>query len=207
MQQRIAQEHRALGVLRVVREVLGHPLDEPQRRRTVRESTVPVHHAAQLFEHERVHHLVAHHVAERTVLPRERHGDPTADQVGEASRGLGQEHREDVLLLEVVVRVVEHQREAPVETQPEALRELLVRLLHQRRDEADEVLVGRVVVDVDVLGLEHLPGVRMVDDLVSAEGVLRPRRERDREKARQGNDDETVRAHAVVIRVRRRRGN
>jgi hypothetical protein len=87
-----------------------------------------------------------------------------------------------VVLLEVVVRGIDDQRNAARHLVLEFRREVGVRLLGQHDGRAGEGLFLGIIENLDVLALQRQPMERVVLNLVLAEGVvLRRRRRRSRE--------------------------
>ena len=166
-QSEVAEYHLRLGVPSA-RDVLGQPLDEPQR------DGVAVglpddgldEPAVDNVEHEDVCQLVIEDVAEVLVRAREWNDDSVLEELRESPDGLADVSVGDVRLAEVVVRCVDDDRYHRRELVPEDRLELSVRGLDYGRDGVRQVLVAVVVVDVEVLGLDDIPGERAVLDLV-----------------------------------------
>ncbi len=102
IQHQIANEHLVVRVL-FRAPALGEPFGPPQRDWYHAVARVPVEHAGELGELEEVDELVAYRVAKILVAAVERQGDTALQVLGEASDALGQEAREYVRLLEVLV--------------------------------------------------------------------------------------------------------
>ena len=74
-----------------------------------------------------------------------------------ASTPSGDGARRDVLLLELAVRLEDDERHALVEVVPQVRADLLIRALGVARDAREVLLVFRVVVNLEVVGLVDVP--------------------------------------------------
>ena len=171
---RVAKPHRRVRVHAAQRHVLRHALDEPERRidgddgldTRAGASTGPD------VVLELVRHLVLQHVLHVVVRTGERDDDAMLQEVREAAGAFRHLVRRGVGLLEVRKRGVEDDRLALAELMPQHGRELRVRALRHAGDVERGAVLDLVVVEIEVLGLEHLEMELGVLDLVLAE-VLR----------------------------------
>ena len=169
--QRVPHPHRRERVDGSDREVFGHPLDEPQREpdgaghvQPRASRPLPRH-----VELEGVHEFVAEQVIGLVERHHHRHDEPPLQDLREALRALVDELAGGVRLLEIRMVRVEDDRLALAELVIEHPRQAGVPALGEA---ADHLRAGRtllVVVDVEVLRLEHLEVERLVNHLVSAE--------------------------------------
>ncbi len=159
------------------RQVLRHPLDEPQRRDQRRRHTGHEHAASRAghVELERVHQLVAQHVVGLGQRAGEGEHHPTLEDLGDAAGALPELPGQGVGLPEVGAAGVEDQCLAVREIVVEQPRQPRVPPLGHEGGVLDRQLLLGVVVDVEVLGLEHFELEVLVLHLVPAE-VLRVRR-------------------------------
>ena len=118
---RVAQPHRRVRVDRTNREVLGHPLDEPERQPVGAGFPWRAVGPRGDVELERVHQLVADHVVGVGERSAHRQHDPPADRFGDAARALADLSLDGVGLFEVRMRRVEHQRLAAAQLVSEHL--------------------------------------------------------------------------------------
>ena len=169
-QSEVAKDHLRLGVPSA-RDVLGQPLDEPQRDRVgVGLPDDGLDQAAvHDVEHEDVRQLVVENVAQVLVGAREGHHHSVLEELGESADALADVRVGDVGLLEVVVRCVDDDRYDRCQLVPQDHLELVVRQLDDARDGVGQVLGAVVEIDVEVLGPGHVPGEGAVLDLVSPE--------------------------------------
>ena len=165
----VAQPHGRVRVHGAEREVLGHPLDEPQR-----EARSAGHAEAALtlpgdVELEGVNQLVADHVVRFSERPGERKHDAALENLRHPAGALAQLSPNRIRLLEIRVAGVQDQRLAAVQPMVEDLGEPGVPALRQ----APRLLGGRplrrIVVHVEVIGLEDLEIEAAVLDLVAPE--------------------------------------
>ena len=161
----LAEVHVALGVP-ALRGVLGEPLVEPQRDGHGAALTQRGAHGAAVEEvvQDGVDQLVVHHAAEVAPVARERHGDPVLEQLRHPADALGVDRELDgVRDGEVVVALVDEQRDPVRDLGAEERAHLRVRLLGGVGGDLREVLpAGLVVVDVEVAALEEVPVVLLV---------------------------------------------
>ena len=174
---------------RADREVLGHPLDEPQRqpRRAGLDEPRSRSAVAGDVELEGVHQLVPDHVVGLPERAGERQHDPALEELGDAAGPLAELARDGVGLLEIGMAGVEDERLPAVELVVEHAREPLVPALGHPTRLLGGFLLRLVVVDVEVLGPQHLEVERPVLDLVTAEvlGLGHRGEKRDEEKGEQ----------------------
>ena len=146
----------------------------------------PARAAREDVELELVHHFVREHVLEAAEVARERHQHAMPQRLRHAAGALAQ-ITGDVVLPEVGARCEEENRLLLAELVSENAREArVVALGHPRRLHRRNALV-RIVVDEEVLGLDHLPVEVLVLDLVLTE-VLLTRRSRGEHSARHEGD-------------------
>ena len=127
-------------------------------------------------ELERVHQLVADHMVRVGERPAHRQNDAPAQRLGDAAGAFAELALDDVGLLEVRMRRVEHERLAAAQLVLEHFLEPGQPALGHPGGEVDPFLRARVVVDVEVLGLEHLEVEVLVLNLVAPEVLGRGRR-------------------------------
>ena len=112
-QRRVPQPHRRVGIDPADRQILGHPLHEPDRdlggERIPEKSLVLPEEDIHL---KRVHELVGHHVIELGVRTGEREEDAPLQELGDAAGADPEQLRRDVRLLEVGMGSVEDERNA-----------------------------------------------------------------------------------------------
>jgi hypothetical protein len=120
----------------------------------------------------RVDELVADHVVRVGERTRQREDDPPAQRLGDATGPLPHLARDDVVLLEIDRRRVEHQGLAAAELMLEEPRQPRVPALRHPRGDLRAPFLARVEVDVEVLRLEHLEIEMVILNLVLAE-ILR----------------------------------
>ena len=169
----IAQPHGGVGVHRAEREVLGHPLGEPQRRVRADDALHAAHPAPRPdVELELVGHLVLEDVLVFLVGAGQGEDVPVPEEVGEPAGALVDFLAGGVGLLEIGVRGVGNDRLALVELVIERPRQLGVGHLRHPRDVQRRLALRGIVVHVEVLGLDDLEVEPAVLDLVAAE-ILR----------------------------------
>ncbi|PYO70218.1 MAG: hypothetical protein DMD69_00350 [Gemmatimonadetes bacterium] len=116
-----------------------------------------------------LHQLVAQGVAEIEIAAGERQGHALLQELRHAEQSLGRHERQDVGLLEIGVRGVDDERDAPVGVVIEAPLQGAVALLGVRQRDTGELLLLGIVVEVDVLAAQHVPIEAAVLDLVLPE--------------------------------------
>ena len=184
-QRGVAQPHRGVGIDRADREVFRHPLHEPQRWIHVDERLDPGTDAAPA-EHvvlELVHHLVADHVLELGVGAGEGQDHAVLEKLGDAARALTDVAADRVGLLEVRLRGVQDDRLAALKLVVQDAGEARVPPLRHACCVERRRALGRIVIDLEVIGLDDLEVEGPVLDLVLPE-VLRRQRRRARERQR-----------------------
>ena len=165
----VAQPHGRVRIHGAEREVLRHPLDEPQRQaRGARDAEPPLALPGDV-ELEGVHQLVANHVVRLRERPGERQHDAALEDLRHPARALTQLSRNRVRLLEIRVAGVQDQGLAPVQLVLEELGEAGVPALRQAPRLLGRRPLGRIVVHVEVVGLEDFEGEVPVLDLVASE--------------------------------------
>ena len=173
VEDRVPQPHRRVRVLASDRQVLGQPLDDPERQAL--EPLLAARHRDLLGDVvlERVHELVAQHVVRVAHRLGERHDDPVLEALREPARRLREGRGRGVRLVEVRLVGIEDQRLPLVELVVEHRADAAVPALRHppRVEDQVRVLLG-VAVDVEALGLDDVPVEVLVLDLVAPE-VLR----------------------------------
>ena len=196
--QPVPHPHRREGVDGSDREVLGHPLDEPQREpegswdiEAGPPCPLPRH-----VELEGVHQFVAEQMIRLVERHHHRHHEASLQDLGEALGPLVDELAGRVGLLEIRVVRVEDDRLPFAELVIEHPRQPRVPALGLSPDQRRGLGGLVVVIDVEVLRLEHLEIERPVHDFVSPEASagLRLQRGRDGtcERRESGQNDERV---------------
>ena len=172
----VAQPHRGVRIDRSDREVLGHPLDEPQRQpdRTGDVDPGRTRTLSGDIELEGVHELVAEDVIALRHRVLKRQNDPALEDLGEATGRLAHLLGRRVGLLEVGMRGVENERLPGADLVVHDPREPGVPALRHAAGHQGGLPFLLVKVDVEVLGTDDLPVERIVLDLVPPE-VLRAR--------------------------------
>ena len=167
---RVAHPHRGVGIDRPQREVLRHALDEPQGQAhgaghaPARRSVL-----ARDVELEGVDELVAQHVVGLGQGAGEGQDHAPLQDLGDAARPLAGRPAQDVRLLELRVAPVEDDGLSGGEGVAEHARVTRVPPLRHRRGALHRLALLRVVVDVEVVGLQHLKIESPIPDLVTAE--------------------------------------
>ena len=160
---RVSQPHRRFGIVGAERQILGHAFDTPQRpRRQPAETSGHV-------ELKCVRDLVPEHLVGLGERGREGDDDSTPRGFGDAADAFAEESIDDVGLGEFRLAAVQDQRLPVPERMSEHPREARVPSLGQSRGEARRSFFARVVIDSEVLGVEHLEVEGDVLDLVPAE--------------------------------------
>ena len=118
---------------------------------------------------EGVDQLVGQRVLELRIGAGEEQHDAVADPLGDARGAFGDLELEDVRLLEIGLGRVEDQGLPALPIVAEDLRQTRVRPLRHAGGVHHRRLFLRIVVDVEVLGLEHLEVEIVVLDLVLSE--------------------------------------
>ena len=118
---------------------------------------------------EDVHQLVADRVPKLGIAPAERQRHSTPQELGDAEQALGRDERQDVGLLEIAVRGIHDQRDAPRDRVVEASLERVVTLFRVRQRHAAQLFLFGIVVEVDVLAAQHTPIKAAVLNLVLPE--------------------------------------
>src|SRR5262245_26452718 len=116
-----------------------------------------------------MHELVADDVVGIRQRTAEREDDPAPQRFGHAAGALAQLTRNDVVLLEVSVRGVQHQRLSSAQLMAEELLKPRVPSLGKTRRDVDPFALLWIEVDVEVVGLEDLKVEALVRDFVLAE--------------------------------------
>ena len=143
--------------------VVGQPFVHPQRHAAAHER------ARDDVELEDVGEFVGDEAVELVGRLVNRHEHPVAGRLGKGRHALAHGARNDVLLLELALRLEDEQRDLLGEVVLQFGTELLVGALGVAGD-ALEVLFGLgVVVDLEVVGRVDRPSERVVSDLVLAE--------------------------------------
>ncbi len=128
--------------------------------------------------------------------PAERENDAAAQWLGDPAGAFAHLAGDDVVLLEIGVRGVQHERLAPSKLVPKKAFEARVPALGETRCDLDASPLAWIEVDVEVLGLEHLKVESSVLNLVLAE-VLRRGVERRRQHAQDRADqDDRAASHS-----------
>ena len=115
---------------------------------------------------------MACNVTKLAIRTREGNGDASLQQIGETARILRYQVRQDIGLLEGVMRLVENEREASLEIKIESFLVLEERRFYQGRDVSNQAYLVRLVVDIDVFRPEDFPVAPVVGDLVLAVEIL-----------------------------------
>ena len=173
----VAQPHRRLGIDRTERQVLGHAFHEPQRwidgHERLHAGAGPA--AAEHIVLELVDHLVLEHVLEFGIRPGEGEHGAVLEEFRDASQPFARGVY-DVGLLKVGLGRVQDDRLAALKLMVEDAREPGVGAFrHARRIERAGTLI-RIVVDVEVFGLNGLEVETPVLHLVLTEILRVPTR-------------------------------
>ena len=164
----IAQDHRVARVLDA-REELRQAFRPPQRQVRVAHARVALEHLARQAELKHVHQLVPQGVAELGIAAGERQRDALLQELRDAEQPLRRHERQDVGLLEIGVRRIDDERDAPRGMVVEASLQDPVALFGEGERDATELLLFRIVVQVHVLAAQHVPVEAAILDLVLAE--------------------------------------
>ena len=151
----VTDPHRRQRIDAALREVLRHSFHDPQRHQLQIEAPPVVDHARRDVELEDVDQLVADDMVVLGVVAGEREDDAVHERIGEAAGAFADELGSGGGLLEVGGVGVDDDRFAR-ERVVEHAREPLVPALGLAPDVVHHVRFAVVVVDVEVLGLEHL---------------------------------------------------
>ena len=177
----VAQPHRRIRVHPPDREVLGHPLGEPERQQR-HGRALPTQHVAL----EGVHELVAEDVVRFAERRGERQHDAAALVIGEAADAFWDVAGHDGRLSEMRVAGVQHDRRTLGERVPEDSREARIPAFRHARRDGRRLGFVRVIVDVEVRGRQDLESEAVVLDLVRSKVLgRRRRRQRARQRKRQ----------------------
>ena len=169
----VAQHHLVAAVL-ARREELGQPFGPPQRHPGLPEARVPSERLRREAQLEDVHQLVTDRMPEFGVAAAERQRDATLQKLGDPQQPFGRDERQDIGLLEIAVRRVDDQWNAPRDGVVEAPLERVVARFGVRQRHAAQLFFFGIVVEVDVLAAQHPPLKAAVLDLVLSEvAVLR----------------------------------
>ena len=183
----VAQDHVGIAVLGTG-EVLGEPLGEPEGAEPDVGGAAAAQDRADAVEHEDVDQLVVQDPLEVGVGAAQGQGHPPLEELREAGHPLREQARHDVGLLEVDVGGVDDERHPAAHGVGEAALQAAEAFLRHARRDRRQLLLLRIEVDVEVLGLHPLPGELVVLDLVLAEtvglGPGRCRRQQDRRQQR-----------------------
>ena len=164
----VAQHHLVAAVL-ARREELGQPFGPPQRHPGLPEARVPSERLRRETQLEDVHQLVTDRMPEFGVVAAERQRDATLQKLRDPQQPFGRDERQDVGLLEIAVRCVHDQRDAPRDGVVEAPLERVVARLGVRQRHAAQLFFFGIVVEVDVLAAQDAPVKPAVLDLVLPE--------------------------------------
>ena len=181
----VAQNHVGIAVLRAG-EILGEPLGEPEGAEPDVRGAAVAQDRADAVEHEDVDQLVVQDALEVGVGAAQGKGHPPLEELREPGHPLREQARHDVGLLEVDVGRVDDERHPAAHGVAEAALQVAEALLRHARRDRGQLLLLRIEVDIEVLGLHPLPGQLLVLDLVLAEAVgLGPGRCRRQQNRRQ----------------------
>jgi hypothetical protein len=190
----VAQEHRGVHVRGAEREVLGHALDEPERR---------ADGEAERLVLKRVDDLVPQHVIGFTQARGEGQHDAPPQAFRDAARGGIDESFDDVGLFEVRVRRKQHERLAARELKPQQRAETQAPALRHPRGHRGRGFFFRVEVDVEMLGAQRLEVESFVGDFVLAEVLGRSRRgDKAAQDGRKGGGRQRSDVHMLIRRAR-----
>ena len=155
-ERRIPKPHGRVGIHRSDGEILGHPFGEPQRRVRIDDALHAADAAAARpdIELELVHHLVHEDVLVLFVRADQREDVPVTEEVGEAAGAFVDFLSRRVRLLELGVRSVRDDRLALLELVGERPGKPRVGALRHPRDVQGRFPGRRVVVHIEVLGLD-----------------------------------------------------
>ncbi len=160
---------------------LRQPLGPPEREIEAAVTGGLEIRLAQQVELEDVHHLVPERVPKLGEVPAEREGDPPLEEVGGAEQPFRWGERQDVGLLEVRVRRVDHERHPLGHVVPELDGQRVVARLGMGQGRGRELGFRGIVVEIHVRAAKDAPVQLAILDLVLAEAeelrVGRPRRE------------------------------
>ena len=191
---------------RPYRQILGHPLDEPQRqeeRRRTSKTDPTVARQAGDVELERVHELVPQNVVRLGQGAGKRKHDTSLQHLRHTTRRLAELSEDGIGLLEVGVAGVQDQRLATLELVIQQAADASIPALRHAAGFPDDALHLGVVVDVEVLGLEDLGIEGLVLNLVATEvlSIGRFRQsggsQQERQKEEQCPRDERATCHIV----------
>ena len=161
---RIAQPHRRIRIDLADGEIFRHPFHEPERQRRHRPAG-----PLQDVSLERVDQLVPEHVIGFAEAGGKRQHDASFLVLRDAADAVAQVAGDDVGLRELGVARVEHDRLTLGEGVVEDLRQAGVPALRQAAGLHHGVVLGGVVIDVEVRGLENLKIEILVAHFVSPE--------------------------------------
>ncbi len=151
------------------RQVLGHPLHEPERNLLIERVQLPGQAARHHIELERVDELVGEHVLEVGVRAREGQDDAFLRELGDAARALRDEPGQSVGLLELRMGRVEDDGLPILELVAEDTAEARVRTLGHPRGVQRRCPLAGIVVDVEMRAANDLEVEDLVLDLVATE--------------------------------------
>ncbi len=181
---RLPHPHRGVRIDRADGEVLGHALDEPERQRQ-RAGRARAHVGAGDVVLERVDELVPEHVIARLDRPGERQDDTSFVSLCYAARPFAQIPLDRIGLPEVRATRIEDERLPGAQLMIQQLGQSRVPALRHAGGQLRGLLFLRVIVDIEVIGLQHLEVELLVLNLIAAE--VAPLREGD---CRHGEEEE-----------------
>ncbi len=165
----IAQPRFRVGVQAPDGQVLGHALEEPERRLKFQRIELAGQAPGDHVVLKGVHHLVGEHVLEIGVRTGKRQDDPPLGEFGDAAGPLGDEAGQGVGLLELAVRRVEDDRLPLLELVAEDTAQADVRALRHARCIEGRLPFSGIVVDVEVGRLQDLEVEHLILQLVAPE--------------------------------------
>ena len=172
----VAQPHRGVWIDRPQRQVLGHAFDEPQGKALGAVLSGRRVRVCGDVELEGVHELVSDDVVGIGEGTAERQHDAPPHRLSHAAGAFTHLSGDDVVLFEVGVRRVQHQRLASAKLMLEDPLEAGEPPFGKPGRNVDALTLARIEVDVEMLGLEDLEIQVLVLDLVLSEVLGRNRR-------------------------------
>src|SRR5690606_27717458 len=157
-----------VGIMSAHRKIFGRAVDQPERKQPYIEAD-RVAAAECNVVLEGVDQLMAENVVRLFIHTRQRHDYALLQALGDAARAFSDEAANDVCLLEVCIIRIKNDGLLFAELAQEGLRMPRIPPLGHASGIPNSLLFLRIIVDAEVLRLEHLESEFVVLNLISAE--------------------------------------